>query len=387
DEKGQKMSKTKGNVIDPLDITEKYGADALRFTLAALTSAQGRDIKLAKDRIEGFRAFANKLWNATRFALMNLEGAPDPSRAAELARSPADRWLLARLSRAVNSTVDALEAFRFDEAASTIYRFTWNDLCDWYIELAKEALYGDDAPPEEAETGLPEIPIVHIPNFRTGSRYWGYSDYLGLESLFAALNERMSQVSEVLRKHASPRLAVPQDYIRPDGTVALEDLEVIPFDPQYRPRPEYLTWDAHLSAAFGEIDRLTEMVLLTSETAPALFGLTKYGVAESGRALKYRLLRTLAKMARKQAYFGAALSKALYLAQCCEVQHGARYTPEAPLVDWNDGLPNDLQDAADTEQTLLAAGATSLRGSLQRLHPEWNPDQLAREEALIGARG
>ena len=77
DEKGQKMSKTKGNVIDPLDITEKYGADALRFTLAALTSAQGRDIKLAKDRIEGFRAFANKLWNATRFALMNLEGAPD----------------------------------------------------------------------------------------------------------------------------------------------------------------------------------------------------------------------------------------------------------------------------------------------------------------------
>jgi valyl-tRNA synthetase len=139
------MSKTKGNVIDPLVITEKYGADALRFTLAALTSAQGRDIKLAKDRIEGFRAFANKLWNATRFALMNLEGAPDPSRAADLARSPADRWVLARLARAVNATVDALEAFRFDEAASTVYRFCWNDLCDWYIELSKEALYGDDA--------------------------------------------------------------------------------------------------------------------------------------------------------------------------------------------------------------------------------------------------
>ncbi|MEY2667531.1 MAG: hypothetical protein RJA59_169, partial [Pseudomonadota bacterium] len=129
----------------PLVITEKYGADALRFTLAALTSAQGRDIKLATERIEGFRAFANKLWNATRFALMNLEGAPDPSRAAELARTPADRWLLARLARAVNSTVDALEAYRFDEAASTVYRFCWNDLCDWYIELSKEALYGDDA--------------------------------------------------------------------------------------------------------------------------------------------------------------------------------------------------------------------------------------------------
>jgi valyl-tRNA synthetase len=146
DEKGQKMSKTKGNVIDPLDLTGKYGADALRFTLAALTTAQGRDIKLSKERVEGYRAFANKLWNATRFALMNLAGfrwtGEDPAAAA---RTPADRWLLARLAGAVNATTDALEAFRFDEAAGTVYRFIWGDLCDWYIELAKEALYGEDA--------------------------------------------------------------------------------------------------------------------------------------------------------------------------------------------------------------------------------------------------
>jgi valyl-tRNA synthetase len=144
DEKGQKMSKTKGNVIDPLVITEQYGADALRFTLAALT-AQGRDIKLAKERIEGYRAFANKLWNATRFALMNLEGydagADDPGAAA---RTPADRWILARTQRAVNETVAALEAFRFNDAANAVYQFVWHELCDWYIELAKEALYGDD---------------------------------------------------------------------------------------------------------------------------------------------------------------------------------------------------------------------------------------------------
>jgi valyl-tRNA synthetase len=145
DEKGQKMSKTKGNVIDPLDLTEKYGADALRFTLAALTTAQGRDIKLSKERVEGYRAFANKLWNATRFALMNLAGfrwtGEDPASAA---RTPADLWLLARLAGAVNAAVDALEAYRFDEAAGTVYRFIWGDLCDWYIELAKESLYGDD---------------------------------------------------------------------------------------------------------------------------------------------------------------------------------------------------------------------------------------------------
>jgi valyl-tRNA synthetase len=145
DEKGQKMSKTKGNVIDPLVITEQYGADALRFTLAALT-AQGRDIKLAKERIEGYRAFANKLWNASRFALMNLEGfRDDGTDAATLAATPADRWILARLQRAVNDTVAALEGFHFNEASGTIYQFVWGELCDWYIELAKEALSGDDA--------------------------------------------------------------------------------------------------------------------------------------------------------------------------------------------------------------------------------------------------
>jgi valyl-tRNA synthetase len=144
DERGQKMSKTKGNVIDPLVISEQYGADALRFTLAALT-AQGRDIKLAKGRIEGYRAFANKLWNASRFTFMNLAGlawtGEDPAR---LAGALADRWILSRLQRAVNETVEALEAYRFDEAAGSVYQFIWHELCDWYIELSKEALSGDD---------------------------------------------------------------------------------------------------------------------------------------------------------------------------------------------------------------------------------------------------
>ncbi|HET8541053.1 MAG TPA: valine--tRNA ligase [Anaeromyxobacter sp.] len=174
DEKGQKMSKTKGNVIDPLVITEQYGADALRFTLAALT-AQGRDIKLAKERIEGYRAFANKLWNASRFALMNLDGFESPHPPAPLSgsagpergeirgdpaaegRTAADRWILARTQRAVNETVAALEAFRFNEAAATVYHFVWHELCDWYIELAKEALYGDDAGRRRAAQGT----LVH----------------------------------------------------------------------------------------------------------------------------------------------------------------------------------------------------------------------------------
>ena len=157
DSKGQKMSKTKGNVIDPLVITEQYGADALRFTLAALT-AQGRDIKLANERIEGYRGFANKLWNASRFTAMNLDGyverGGDPGQAA---RTLADRWILARLQRAVNETVEALEAFRFNDAANTLYHFVWHELCDRYVELSKEALQGEDAGMREAAQAM----LVH----------------------------------------------------------------------------------------------------------------------------------------------------------------------------------------------------------------------------------
>jgi valyl-tRNA synthetase len=183
DEKGQKMSKTKGNVIDPLDITARHGADALRFTLAALT-AQGRDIKLAKERIEGYRAFANKLWNASRFALMNLEG-HEAGAAAPAARSAADRWILARTQRAVNETVAALEAFKFNEAAATVYHFVWHELCDWYIELAKESFYGDDA----REKGAAQATLVHA-----------------LETALRLLHPFMPFITEELWQHLRARV-------------------------------------------------------------------------------------------------------------------------------------------------------------------------------------
>ncbi len=142
DEKGEKMSKVKGNVIDPLDVTAKYGADAMRFTLASM-AAQGRDIKLSLKRIEGYRAFGNKLWNATRFALMNL-GDYDHAAAQAAPRSDADRWILARTRTAALEVDRALEEYRFSDYASVVYQFVWGDLCDWYIELSKTALYGED---------------------------------------------------------------------------------------------------------------------------------------------------------------------------------------------------------------------------------------------------
>jgi len=149
DEKGAKMSKTKGNVIDPIELIDQYGADALRFTLAAM-AAQGRDIKLSLTRVEGYRNFATKLWNAARFAehydCKRVEDF-DPASAEETL----NRWIVTETTRVSKEVSSALEAYKFNEAAAALYRFTWNLLCDWYLELAKPVLSGDDAP-EKAET-------------------------------------------------------------------------------------------------------------------------------------------------------------------------------------------------------------------------------------------
>ncbi|RMG18268.1 MAG: valine--tRNA ligase [Deltaproteobacteria bacterium] len=160
DEKGQKMSKTKGNVIDPLDVTRRHGADALRFTLASM-AGQGRDIKLSLERVAGYQAFANKIWNAARFALMNLEDHEQDDRAPWEAGALhlADRWILTRLDRALEQVDRALKDYAFDEAARTVYRFFWHELCDWYIELSKPALRG--ALGEEAKQAARRT-LVHV---------------------------------------------------------------------------------------------------------------------------------------------------------------------------------------------------------------------------------
>jgi valyl-tRNA synthetase len=142
DEKGAKMSKSKGNVIDPLGLIETYGADALRFTLAAM-AAQGRDIKLATSRVEGYRNFGTKLWNAARFAEMNgcvRLPAFDP----RSARLTLNRWIAGEAEKAAAEIQQAIEGYRFNDAAGAAYRFVWNVVCDWYLELAKPILTGAD---------------------------------------------------------------------------------------------------------------------------------------------------------------------------------------------------------------------------------------------------
>ncbi|MGR8929129.1 MAG: valine--tRNA ligase [Gammaproteobacteria bacterium] len=180
DAEGQKMSKSKGNVLDPIDIIDgidletlvekrvsgmmqphlakkieqttrkqfpegipSYGTDALRFTFASLAST-GRDIRFDLQRTEGYRNFCNKLWNAARYVLMNTEGQDNGIDCAECRYSQADLWILSRLNQTVTHTRDAIESYRFDLAAQAIYEFTWNEYCDWYLELAKISLQSDD---------------------------------------------------------------------------------------------------------------------------------------------------------------------------------------------------------------------------------------------------
>jgi len=141
DEFGQKMSKSKGNVLDPLDLTAKYGADALRFTLVAM-AAQGRDLKLSETRIESYRNFATKLWNAARFLEMNGcisdKGAPPPI--PETLHEPVNLWILSELNTTIRKISTAIESYRFNEAADAIYHFVWDRYCDWYIEFIKPVL-------------------------------------------------------------------------------------------------------------------------------------------------------------------------------------------------------------------------------------------------------
>ena len=147
DEKGAKMSKSKGNVIDPLHLIDEYGADALRFTLAAM-AAQGRDIKLSTQRVEGYRNFATKLWNACRFAEMNHCALPDgfdPTQAKETL----NRWIAHETMSAAREVTQAIESYRFNDAAGAIYRFVWNVFCDWYLELAKPVMLGADGPAKD----------------------------------------------------------------------------------------------------------------------------------------------------------------------------------------------------------------------------------------------
>ena len=212
DAKGQKMSKSKGNTMDPLDLVDKYGADALRFTLAAM-AAQGRDIKLSEQRIEGYRNFGTKLWNAARFAQMN-ECAVWDEYDPRTPQQTVNKWIVGETAKAAAAVTRELEARRFNEAAGAIYRFVWNVYCDWYLEFIKPLLNGEDeaAKQETRRTAawvLDQILILLHP----------FMPFI-TEEIWARMGEYGHKRSGMLIVESWPRLS--DDLIEPEAEAEIQ---------------------------------------------------------------------------------------------------------------------------------------------------------------------
>ncbi len=232
DPEGMKMSKTRGNVVDPLEVIEKYGTDALRFTLAVM-AAPGTDIALSEDRILSYRAFANKIWNAARFLFFNLEkiearginleelAAPDARAGAPYAvagsKSLVDRWIFSRLSGITAQVNDALENYRFHEAAHLVYHFFWGDFCDWYIEWVKPQLVADDR--AEALAAWKNIFAVFEAALRLLHPFMPFLT----EELWQKLPQRAGARSIALERFPEPRKEWPD----PDAEWEMEYLQGI----------------------------------------------------------------------------------------------------------------------------------------------------------------
>ena len=248
------------------------------------------------------------------------------------------------------------------------------------------------------ETRYPGLLFEFVPNWRMDDEFFGISDYYDLESIFDEMNNRVSRISRVLDKHESPKLILPPgimkwDEIHQRWYIEKEDLEAIEVNPQednVGDLPRYLTWDAQLEAAFKQIEKLQEFAFMFSETSPDAFGIGRDGGrAESGRALKFRLLRLLAKINRKKLYFDPALKNVLYAAMYMENVWARGPDPVDVRVEWKDGLPADSLENAQVEQIRTGSKATtSVRSAVRRQDGidgsqlDEELEEIARDESM-----
>lgn len=236
---------------------------------------------------------------------------------------------------------------------------------------------------EEQETGVDAFLIRHIPNWRTDTKLWGYSDYLDIKTLQDEANNRLSQIARILDKHADPKMRGPEQAMSIDDEgnrhIEVSGSRYFPYEKDGA-KPEYLTWEAKLDSAFKEIDKMLDMMFLVTETSPASFGMDKGGVAESGRALKFKLMRTIAKTSRKKRYYDEAIKAILHSAQKLQVQKGeGEYEPVRPSSNWRDGLPDDELETAERTATLERAKAVSTRKKVEMNHPNWSEEEIQKE--------
>jgi hypothetical protein len=236
------------------------------------------------------------------------------------------------------------------------------------------------------DTRIDESLLIYIPNWRDGESWNGESDYYDLDTLFFAINNRISKIDNILDKHSDPILMVPPGVLDDKGRVKKKALGVIEYEEGVDGKPEYIVWDASLENAFKQIDRLIDFTLMFSETAPGAIGLDKGGVADSGRALKFKLIRTIAKVQRKQIYYRQGLIDVLYRAQLLAKAWGVKVDgislsgkPVKPEIVWQDGLPMDMTEQVDIETKRVDAGLTSKKDSIMRLD---DIDEDAAQEVL-----
>lgn len=250
------------------------------------------------------------------------------------------------------------------------------------LDLLNQGVAADDQILPYQDTLIKKSLIVHIPNWRDGSRYFGYDDYADLTSLFYGLNNRMTKTENILDKHADPILALPEGVLDEKGQVKKEAFHMfeIPSEGASNPvKPEYITWNANLDSSFKQIDEMVKLMYMFSETSPDAFGMGD-GKVDSGRALKLRLMRTIAKVARKRLYYDAAIKEVLHTAQLLAqawdvgVYNEAKddyslkvKNVEIPDIEWADGLPIDETEAIANEQIRLESGNTSVKDSIMRL--------------------
>lgn len=249
-------------------------------------------------------------------------------------------------------------------------------------------ILGDSDIVDTLKTKIDRNLIIHVPNWKTGETHFGISDYFDLDSLFYALNNRISSVDNILDKHSDPILMVPPGVLDEKGRVKKKALGVIEIgEDAATGKPEYIVWDASLENAFKEIEKLVEFMYLVGEISPDVLGLGE-GVSDSGRALKFKLMRTIAKVARKKLYYDRAIKETLYVAQKLakawnlEVD-GKKLTkePVVPELIWADGLPIDNSEQIDTETKALDAGLTDKKDSIMRVYGY--DEKQAEEKAKV----
>lgn len=242
--------------------------------------------------------------------------------------------------------------------------------------------------PEIDVTGVDFSLITHVPNWKTGDRYFGMSDYYDLETLFYAINNRMTKVDNVLDKHTDPIIMVPPGVLDENGKVDKKKLGIYEVQEGENGKIEYVVWDASLENAFKEIEKLVEFMYMIGEVSPDILGLGQ-GVSDSGRALKFKLMRTIAKVSRKKLYYDVALKRVLYNAQVFAKTHGIKVDgktlqgePVMPEIEWSDGLPIDLHEQLEDEVIAVDAGLKSKKQAIMSLYhmDEENAQEMIDEK-------